>query len=160
MKGFEQFLRIKMISKTFGLLLTVILLTQSCVIPQQAGLSENRSLWQKSGIKNYRMMVDLQIYGYRPLIGKFIISVRQGRAESIKHADTGELVAEPELFEKYDTVEKIFSLIEAAEKRSPDKFEVEYEPKLGYPKKVNLDYSFSGSDDEFSFRVSQFEVLE
>lgn len=149
-----------MLIKTFGLLLLPFLLIQSCGIEQQAKPTQSRQLWRQSGIPNYRMTVDLQIYGYRPLIGKFIITVRQGRAESIKHADSGELVRETELFEHFATMEKIFEFIQEAEKRSPDKFQVEYEPNFGYPKKLNLDYSFLGSDDEYFFHVLQFEVLE
>ncbi|MBA3633280.1 MAG: hypothetical protein H0W58_10815 [Acidobacteria bacterium] len=157
-----------MIKKQFkiltGCLLLAALTTQfSCGTLRQIELNSNRRLWRESKITNYRMTVDLQKTGHATPMGKFIITVRGGVAESIKLANNPEVDLSNSVlkFGGYETIEDIFDYIESTENksRSWDKREIEYDSKLGYPKKVNLDKS-GVLDDELFFQVLQFEVLE
>lgn len=146
------------------LLLIAILITQfSCGILRQIELDRNRRLWRESKITNYKMTVDLQKTGHATPMGKFIITVRGGIAESIKSANNpqSDLSNSVIKFGKYDTIEDIFEYVESVERETWDweKREIEYDPKLGYPKKVNLDAS-RVFDEELFFQVLQFEVLE
>ncbi|MGI8641846.1 MAG: DUF6174 domain-containing protein [Pyrinomonadaceae bacterium] len=155
----------KQIRLLFGFLLLSVLATQSsCNIFQhytESNFDRNRRLWRESKITNYRMTVDLQKTGHAAPMGKFIITVRGGVAESIKSANDPEYVLRKDRFEKYDTIDKIFDIIEREEKEKwySDIKEMEYDSKLGYPKKLRLD-NFSAMDDELFFQVLQFEVLE
>lgn len=122
-------------------------------------LERNRHLWRSSGVKNYRMTVDLQKTGHATPMGKFIITVRGGVAESVTSATDPDFILSPRMFENYDTMEKIFKIIEREEWGFFKTFETEYDSKLGYPKRINID-DHNSLDDEFFFEVLQFEILE
>lgn len=145
-----------------GLVLIVILASQfSCGTSGKAEFDRNRRLWRENNIKNYRMTVDLKKAGHAAPNGKFIINVRDGRSESIRNAADQEPVPEIVRFGKYTTLDEIFEYIEAEEQRGGnwDIKEIEYDPKFGYPRKVNLDKA-RVLDDELSFQVLQFETSE
>ncbi len=154
----------KQTTKIYGVLLSLILIAQfSCAASQQNELIRNRQLWRESGIKNYRMTVDLQKTGHATPNGKFIITVRGGIADSIKLANDPQTDISDSVikFGKYDTIEDIFEYIEELDKKTPDweKRDVECDSKLGYPKKVNLDVR-RVHDEELFFQVLQFEILK
>lgn len=151
------------IIKLYGfLLITVLVIQTSCVVAQfsdKQELAKNRLLWKESGVKSYRMTVDLQKTGHATPMGKFIITVCQGTAVSIRTVDENRLIFNDRMFDRYDTIENIFDYIEIEIKESKSWHikDIEYDSKLGYPKKVNFDSP--GVDDEFSFDVLNFEVL-
>lgn len=143
-------------------LLTTILATQfSCAVLQKSEFERNRRLWRESGVKNYRMTVDLQKTGHATPNGKFIITVRDGIAKSKQYADNLKPVPETVRFGSYVTLDEMFNYIEQAEKDTGDwhRKEIQYDAKLGYPKKVDMDKARS-LDDEIYFYVLQFEILE
>lgn len=105
------------------------------------------------------MTVDLQKTGHATPMGKFIITVRGGVAESVTSATDPDFVLSKKMFENYDTMEKIFKIIEKEEWGLFKTFETEYDSKLGYPKRINID-DHGSIDDEFFFEVLQFEILE
>lgn len=131
----------------------------SCGGVNKAEIERNRRLWHGSGIVNYRMTVDVQKTGHATPMGKFIIEVRDRQAVSIKMANDPTRDAMTERFALYDTIDDIFERIEVASVQRPDKMDIEYDPKLGYPKKLNLDPNTSAMDDELFFQVLQFEAL-
>jgi hypothetical protein len=143
------------------LLIAILVLQFSCEKLQQNELERNRRLWRESGITNYRMTVNLQKTGHATPNGKFVITVRQGIKESIKRADNPEADLTGIYFGRYVTIEEIFEYIERAQKEKWEwvKKEIEYDAKLGYPKKVSLDAA-RVFDEEFSLQVLQFDVLE
>lgn len=148
--------------KKLKIVLLLILITQfSCSSLRKYQLNSNRQLWRESGVKNYRMKVDLQKTGHANPMGKFIITVKNGAAESIKLANKPDSDVRNEKFEKYETVEKIFAYIENSENVDWewDVRTIEYDSKLGYPKKLHLD-DYSSFDEEIFFEVLDFEILQ
>lgn len=146
-----------------------ILSTQfSCAVLQKNEFDRNRKLWSESKITNYKMTINIDKTGHATPNGKFIITVRNGTAESIKMFDKPDvdLLQDSVIrFGRYSTIEGIFSFIENAENdkeknnRSWARRITEYDAKFGYPKKVDLDQS-GVSDDELYFEVIEFEILE
>lgn len=151
------------ISSLLITVLTTILATQfSCAKLQKNEFERNRNLWQESGVKNYKMTVDIKKTGHATPFGKFVITVREGVAPLVQTADNLKTVSEYVKFEGLRTLDDIFRYIERMEKDGGsffDRREIEYDAKLGYPKKANLDNS-GVLDDELSFQVLEFEILE
>ncbi len=151
-----------LISSLFISLLTAILATQfSCAALQKNEFERNRNLWRESGVKNYKMTVEIQKTGHATPMGRFVITIREGMAKSIKNTNNLELISGILRFDGLKTLDDIFGYIERAEKDTGTwgKRVIEYDEKLGYPKKVNLDKS-GVLDDELYFEVLQFEILE
>lgn len=146
-----------------GIILFAVLATQiSCSQIRQAELERSRSLWQESKIENYKMTIKIQKTGHATPGGTFVITVRDNVAKSIKPFDKPdiEMLDTQISFGRYDTIEDIFRFIELSEAEYGwDRHEIEYDAKLGYPKKVDLDQS-GVMDDELYFEVLEFEILE
>ncbi|MEM4282846.1 MAG: DUF6174 domain-containing protein [Candidatus Woesearchaeota archaeon] len=118
-------------------------------------------LWKESKISSYRMTIRVVETGfYVPPFDPFVIEVRQGKAVSMKPTtkggDSGETY---KLLEMYDTVEKLFDIVKRAQKDA-DVFEVEYDPKLGYPKEIFIDWRIGMTDTEVAIKVLKLEVIE
>lgn len=114
------------------------------------------------------MTIEIQKTGHAAPNGTFIITVRGGAAKSIKSADfnpDAELIDSNLRFGNYNTIEGIFAYIKSAENEkresngSFNRWKVEYDSKLGYPKIVDLDQS-KYIDDELYFEVLEFAVEE
>ena len=58
------------------------------------------------------------------------------------------------------TIEDFFTLIEEAIKQPAGNMQVDYDPTLGYPTKIYIDYMLEVADDESSYQISEFEVIE
>lgn len=125
---------------------------------RQKEYDRNLSTWREGKVVNYRMSVNLQKTGHAAPNGKFTITVRGGAAESIKGFESGIDVWRTEGFSGYKTIDNIFGFIESAEKRVQknggvwDIWEIEYDSKLGYPKRVKLDQA-RVLDDEILFEI-------
>lgn len=59
----------------------------------------------------------------------------------------------------FDTVEEMFELIASAIVRRAHQFDVEYDPVLGYPTLVSLDFDETVVDDELVIHVTELEIV-
>lgn len=124
-------------------------------------LEENRKRWQDSGVKNYKMTVEIQKPGHATPMGKFIITVRNGVLESTQFASDLKPVPDQVRFGSYKTVDQIFDYAAAMLKQDAkwSRKVMEFDPKLGYPKRVDL--NIQGSlDEEIFIEVLEFEELK
>ena len=142
-----------------GILLVMLAAQFSCGVFARMNLKSQRQLWRESGTVNYRMKIYINKTGHATPNGKFIITVRDGEVESIKREDNQAINPDTQRFSQYDTIDDIFNFIERGIEESPYKFEIEYDAKLGYPKKLDLDPKQRTFDDELFFEVLEFEVL-
>lgn len=119
---------------------------------------QNRNLWRKSKIANYKMTLNLRKSGHEGPRGVYAVTVQDGVVTSITIPNP-ELTDASQEAREYATIERLFSLIEASIKLKPDSLKIEYDPQYGYPKKMDLDRYRDGNDDEFWFEISEFEAL-
>ncbi|MBR8832568.1 MAG: hypothetical protein DSM106950_00620 [Stigonema ocellatum SAG 48.90 = DSM 106950] len=97
----------------------------------------NRRLWNQQKISNYRYTLTNSCFCIPEFRGPVIIEVRNGITTSITSADTGQPV-NSELLQKYDTIPKLFNLIQATINRGESSLSVKYNRKLGYPTQINI----------------------
>jgi hypothetical protein len=145
------------------LLLLAALLSQfSCKsFSDKTAFEKNRRLWHESKISNYRMTMEIMKTGHRTPMGTAVFEVRDGKMVSGTPSPTGlQFACGTGSCEPYDSVEKIFGIIEDAIRRNPDRLKVEYDEKYGYPKSLVLDFNARAMDDELSVKILQFEVLQ
>lgn len=152
----EQFRKLACLS-----LMMILAIQFSCVMRQiaKSKFERNRRMWRESKITDYKMTIKVFQSGHANPSGTRIIEIRGGTATSIKLADS-EVVDDSEKWKAYDTVEKIFDIVANAQKKNPATLDVEYDEKLGYPKKLRLEYSFSATDDELAVDILQLESLK
>ena len=133
-------------------------------VPQQVQsniteLQSNRERWAARNIKNYRFVLYARCCGPVRLTSPVSIEVRDGSAISIAPVQS---VRSPHLepYERFDSVEKLFSVIEGAINRQAEFISVSYEPTLGHPVSIVVDESKTAVDDDFTFRLEQLGLIE
>ncbi|BAY24662.1 hypothetical protein NIES2100_44570 [Calothrix sp. NIES-2100] len=121
-------------------------------------LNANRRLWKKQNIRNYRYTLSRSCFCAPKSTGPLRITVRNGRKTSITDA-TGKPFEQPELFKEYDTVPKLFNLIEDAIAKKASNLTVQYDPKLGYPTQINIDYNSQIADEELYLTIEKLQKI-
>ena len=117
---------------------------------------ENRDRWLEEGYASYTYRVDRSCFCFNA--GLADIEVNRGTIVAVTRVDDGSAVA-AEFFEIYDTVEDLFDTIENAIEGNAERLEVTYDPDLGFPTSIVLDYSSNVADDEFTFTASRMTRL-
>ena len=129
------------------------------VQPNITELQSNRERWAARSITNYRFVLHAGCCGPVRVSSPVSIEVRDGSAVSIatvKRVRSSYL----EGYERFDTIEKLFGVIEGAINRKAEFVSVSYEPTLGHPLSIVVDESRSAIDDDVTFRVERVEVIE
>ena len=66
----------------------------------------------------------------------------------------------PDAYKRYNTIDKLFGIIQEAINRKAEVVSVAYDQVLGYPTVVSIDQDRSAADDEVTFWIEQFEALK
>ena len=105
--------------------------------PEQSELEQNLGLWQEVGPANYRYTFQRLCFcgEVRPVE----IEVRAGAIVSVTIIETSEQL-DASLFERYETVDDLFAVVQDALDRDAERLEVTYHPTLGYPTDIDVDY--------------------
>ncbi|MBE8967067.1 hypothetical protein IQ277_12670 [Nostocales cyanobacterium LEGE 12452] len=119
----------------------------------------NKRLWERANIYNYRITVSNSCFCIPDARGPVVIRVRNGQPTSITSVATGQPV-NPEFFQKYDTIPELFNVIQDAIKRKAYNVDVEYNAKLGYPTKINIDYDSRIADEEIFLTIENFQEIK
>jgi hypothetical protein len=123
---------------------------------QSQQLKINRDLWNQQNLSNYRYTLTNSCFCISEARGPVVIEVRNGKMTSITNAATNQ-PANPELFQKYDTIPKLFDLIGDAIAKEVDSLTVEYNPTLGYPTQINIDFSSQIADEELFLTIENLQ---
>lgn len=122
-------------------------------------LQFNRNLWNKQNISNYRYTFSNGCFCIPDARGPVIIEVRNGETTSITSVETGQAV-DPQYFQQYNTVPKLFNVIQDAINRNAYSLNVQYDPRLGYPSQINIDYDSQIADEEIYLTIENFQVIQ
>lgn len=125
----------------------------------QRKLQFNRRLWEKQNIQNYRYTFSNGCFCIPDARGPVVIEVRNGKTKSITSVETGQRVTNPEFFENYNTIPKLFNVIQDAISRQAFSLDVNYSARYGYPTQINIDYNAQIADEELYLTIENFQVL-
>ncbi|MBD2295891.1 hypothetical protein H6G06_21040 [Anabaena sphaerica FACHB-251] len=122
-------------------------------------LKSNLRLWKKQKIANYRYTLTRSCFCTAEARGPIVIEVRNGVTTAVTYVATSK-PADKELFKQYDTIPKLFDVIQDGINRKAASLTVKYHPKFGYPTQINIDYDFQMADEELYLTVEKFEVIK
>ncbi|BAY08896.1 hypothetical protein NIES2098_20570 [Calothrix sp. NIES-2098] len=120
-------------------------------------LNINRQLWKKQNIRNYRYKFSRSCFCAPKASGPVVVKVRQGRTTSM--TDAAGKPIERELFQQYDTIPKLFNVIEDAIAKKASSLTVQYDPKFGYPTQINIDYNSQMADEELYLTIEGLQKI-
>ena len=124
----------------------------------RAGLEQRRTQWYEADVAAYRFRFVRACECLPETSGPFEVVVREGEVASVAFLGTGDR-AEAEQRGRL-TVEALFDVVEDAFEREAAAVEVAYEPALGFPARVFVDYHRGMADDEFILTLTAFERLD
>lgn len=117
-----------------------------------------QALWEAQELENYRYTLQVSCFCLREVTRPVVIEVRDGAVANITYADDGS-AADPTLFEPYDSIDDLFTIINDAEAQDPARLDVTYAEETGVPLSVNIDISEQMADEELYLTVTDFEAL-
>lgn len=118
----------------------------------------NYQLWRQQKIPNYSYEFTRSCYCFPKATELVIIQVRNGVTTSITSKETGKPV-DAQLFQKYNTIPKLFNIIRNALIRRAANLTVQYDPIIGYPTQINIDYDRRIADDEIFFTIKNLQKI-
>ena len=116
-----------------------------------------RQTWDAHHISHYWYLLDAHICGstdYR--IVRF--EVKNGATISMSNPITHEEIHD-RCPENFNSIEKLFTMIDSSIRFRADRLVVEYESHYGYPKTVDYDLRRQAEFDEGTFEITDFGVL-
>ena len=116
------------------------------------------ALWESQAIDDYRYTLQVGCFCLVDVTRPVIVEVKDGQVATITYAEDG-TAADPALFERYDSIEKLFAIINEAEAQEPARLDVTYDEATGVPQSVVIDISEQMADEELYLEVSDFEAL-
>lgn len=146
-----------------SLVLLCVMLFSACAAlrgetPRQQ-LRTHRQLWDEQKITEYRYTFKVGCLCPPEVVAPVIAHVRDGQPVSLTYRESSDAVNSTFLA-NYDTMDKLFGVIESAINSRAYMIRVTYDPELGYPAKISIDYEKRAVDDEISWTISDVEVLQ
>ncbi|MBD2252437.1 DUF6174 domain-containing protein [Nostoc parmelioides] len=121
-------------------------------------LNFNRILWNKKNISSYRYTLSNSCFCIPEARGPVVIEVRNGKTTSITPVNPEQAI-NPEFFQKYNTIPKLFNVIQYAIQSQAFSLDISYNHKFGYPTRINIDYNSQIADEELFLTIENFEVI-
>lgn len=104
-------------------------------------------VWADQEIDDYQCIVQVGCFCIAEATRPVIVEVRDGQAVSFTYADDG-TAADPALFERYGSIDKILAIISEAEAQEPARLDVTYDEATGVPQSIAIDISEQMADEE------------
>jgi hypothetical protein len=115
--------------------------------------------WESHELESYRYTLQVGCFCLQESTLPVTIEIQDGEVASITYVDDG-TAADPALFERYNSIDKLFAVINDAEAQDPARLDVTYDETYGVPLSVNIDISEMIADEELYLEVSSFEALQ
>ncbi|AUB42817.1 hypothetical protein COO91_08963 [Nostoc flagelliforme CCNUN1] len=122
-------------------------------------LEFNRRFWNQQNISNYSYELSNSCFCIGDARGPVVIEVRNGQTTSITSVATGQAV-NPEFFQNYNTIPKLFDVIQDAINRKAFSLNVRYNARFGYPTQIDIDYNSQIADEERYLTIENFKIIK
>ena len=142
------------------LFILIVLALAACSTGSRTEIERNKEKWQDATITHYRYNLTLGCFCVFSQDMPLVIEVIDGKVVSMEY-QSGNPIDPPnrELFERYATIDRIFSELEADLAGAADAVTVTYDPSYGFPTEATIDMVKEAIDDELYLTISDFEAL-
>ena len=126
----------------------------------QSEIEQNQKEWQDAAISHYRYHLSISCFCVFTQDMPLIIEVQDGKVVSMEY-QSGKVIDPSllELFEKYATIDRVFTELESDLNGAADEVIVKYDPTYDFPTEVTIDVEKQATDDELYLTLSNFEKL-
>jgi hypothetical protein len=117
-----------------------------------------RQRWDELGPADYRMTITRSCECLPEMTGPVRVEVHRGVVATRQYVATGDAVP-AELADLFPTVPGLFAIVEDARRRRAPRMEVTFDPTLGFPARISVDYVATTVDDEVVYTATDFQPL-
>ncbi|MBA3468261.1 MAG: hypothetical protein H0T53_01330 [Herpetosiphonaceae bacterium] len=124
-------------------------------------LLQARERWASHGSRSYDFELSINCFCPPEYTEPVIVAVRAGVPVAVTSAASGRPV-DPDRrswYERVDTVDELFALIEDAIARDAARLAVSYDQTHGYPTEISIDYDFRIADEELGLQVGALRLV-
>jgi len=121
----------------------------------QRDLDAARARWERADIRSYEFRLRVGCFCPPNIIFPVIMTVQNGVNTDAEYAQEPKEIT-TDFFKQYDTIDKLFEVVQKAIDDRVDSLTVVYESANGYPKSINIDRIKDAVDDEIAFFVESF----
>ena len=145
--------------KILFVLLALVVTGCASLVGQASGEGGPEEKWQDANISHYRYELGISCFCIFAQDMPLVIEVQDGEVVSMEYKSGKEIdPADMQLFQRFDTIDKIFAELEKAETEA-ERLEVAYDEKYGFPTQITIDQAVQAADDELYLTIANFEVL-
>lgn len=145
--------------KILFVLLALLVTGCASLVGQASGEMSEQEKWQDASISHYRYELGISCFCIFAQDMPLVIEVQDGQVVSMEYKSGKEIdPADLELFQRYDTIDKIFAELEKAQSEA-ERVEVTYDETYGFPTQITIDQALQAADDELYLTIANFEVL-
>ncbi|MGD2045814.1 MAG: DUF6174 domain-containing protein [Gemmatimonadota bacterium] len=119
---------------------------------QRAALEANRARWLSQGPSSYQYA--LRRSCFCPYLGPVRVTVAADTVVGRVYVESGDPVPEIEA-DAFPAVDGLFELLDQAFENGADDIDVTYDPELGVPIEISIDYLENAVDDELGIQVTE-----
>ena len=123
-----------------------------------AQLQQHRQLWRNQNISSYRYTLRVSCFCTPEVTQPVVVEVRNNRVTSITAANTGKPVNQ-EYFRQYNSVPKLFNIVQNAIANKAASMQITYHRTLGYPTQINIDKDAQMADEEIYLTIENLQVI-
>ena len=135
----------------------LVLGCDSATSPDDDELAAARLRWTMRGPESYSVTISRSCECTPEMTGPVVVTVRNGVVQSRVYTSTGAAVAAGSI-ELFPSVEGLFRLIEDAIDQRAARLVVQYDPTLGHPIVISIDWASDTVDDEVTYQVRELLV--
>jgi Family of unknown function (DUF6174) len=124
----------------------------------QSEIEQNQEKWQDTGISHYRFHLSISCFCVFTQDMPLIIEVQDGKVVSMEFQSGNPIDPSlTELFNRYATIDKVFTELEAGLNGAANEVTAKYDPTYGFPTEATIDVEKQATDDELYLTLSDFE---
>jgi len=139
--------------RTLPACLILVAVTLGAACTDDHGIGDARARWAKQELTTYRFTSTRTCFCPTEITRPMQIDVAAGQVISAVYVDDQQPVSDsvrPQLW----TIDKVFDVIQSAIDQGADHIEAHYDPALGYPTSLGIDYDQQSSDGGIMLQLS------
>lgn len=126
--------------------------------PASDELALARARWTMTNADNYVFEFQRSCFCATDSVRPIRIEILDGLVSSASYTDTEEPISPP--FALVPTIDDLFDEVQGAVDGMASSVIANFDAEMGYPTSVQIDYIRDAIDDEVSFTVSSFQLLD
>jgi hypothetical protein len=120
-------------------------------VSEAEALADARARWDSVGVSEYQLQVGKICFCAPEVTAPVVVTVRGDEVVDVRYAE-GRPEGAPDVPEDAPTVETLFDAVERAIDEA-DELQVEYDPELGYPTRIGIDFDTDVVDEELGYEA-------